>query len=184
MNNKKILFYLILILVFLLGCNANNSANQEVPQALKNLEKFKLVTIEHPNIAAPSFTLTDGKGNKFTNNDLNGKVYIVQGFAPGCSSCAREIATLNKVYNKYHDKGLEIISIDVASEDIKGALYTKKQFNGGDWYWTVDLDNVAVKFGIRTLESTYIVDKDGIIRYKDEIISDPNVLFQEIEKLI
>ena len=108
----------------------------------------------------------------------------MQGFAPGCSSCAREIATLNKVYNKFHDKGLEIVSLDVASEDISGAIGTKKQFNGGDWHWTVDLDNVAVKFGIRTLESTYIIDKEGIIRYKDEVISDSDVLFQEIEKLM
>ena len=184
MNNKKILFYLIIILVFLLGCNTNNSANQEASQALKNLQKFKFVTIEHPNIAAPSFALTDEKGKNFTNDDLKGKVYIMQGFAPGCSSCAREIATLNKVYNKFHDRGLEIISLDVASDDIKGAIDTKKQFNGGDWHWTVDTDNVAVKFGLRTLESTYIIGKDGIIRYKDEIISDPNVLFQEIEKLI
>ena len=184
MSSKKILFYLIIILVFLLGCNANNSANQEASQALKNLQKFKFVTIEHPNIAAPSFALTDEKGKNFTNNDLKGKIYIIQGFAPGCTSCAREIATLNKVYNKFHEKGLEIISLDVASDDIKGALRTKKQFNGGERYWTVDLDNVAVKFGIRTLESTYIIDKDGIIRYKDETISDADILSQEIEKLI
>ena len=155
-----------------------------MPQAIKNLQKFKFATIEHPNIPAPSFALTDDKGSKFTNNDLKGKVYILQGFAPGCSSCAREIATLNKVYNKFHEKGLEIISLDVASDDISGAIETKKQFNGGDWHWVVDLDNVAVKFGIRTLESTYIVDKEGIIQYKDETISDSDVLSQEIEKLI
>ena len=171
----------IVTILFLSGCS---SKTQETSQALKNLEKFKFVTVEHPNLPTPSFTLTDDKGNKFTNNDLKGKVYIIQGFAPGCSSCAREIATLNKVYNKFHDKGLEIISLDVASEDISGAIGTKKQFNGGDWHWTVDLDNVAVKFGIRTLESTYIIDKEGIIRYKDEVISDSDVLSQEIEKLI
>ena len=184
MNNKKIFFYLIIISVFLLGCNTNNSANQESHQAIKNLQKFKFVTIEHPNNPAPSFALTDDKGNKFTSNDLKGKIYIVQGFAPGCSSCAREITTLNKVYDKYKDKGLEIISLDVASEDISGAIDTKKQFNGGDWHWTVDLDNVAVKFEMRTLESTYIVDKEGVVRYKDETISDADILSQEIEKLI
>ena len=168
----------MLILSFLLGCS------QQAPDSIKNLQKFAPVTIEHPNKPAPSFTLTDDKGNKFTSNDLKGKLYILQGFAPGCSSCAREIATLTKVYSKFHDKGLEIISLDVASDDISGAIGTKKQFNGGDWRWTVDLDNVAVKFGIRTLESTYIIDKDGIIKYKDEIISDPDTLIQEIEKLI
>jgi peroxiredoxin len=175
--------FFIVIVSFLLGCTTNNNA-QTVPQAIKNLEKFKLITIEHPNTEAPSFTLTDDKGYTFTNNDLRGKVYIVQGFAPGCSSCAREIATLNKVYDEFRDKGLEIISLDVLSEDLNGALDTKEQFNGGDWRWAVDLDQVAVKFGMRTLESTYIVDKDGIMRYKDESISDSEILSKEIGKLI
>ena len=170
----------IATILFLSGC----SSKTEVPQAVKNLEKFKFVTIENPNIPAPSFTLTDNKGKTFTSNDLKGRVYIVQGFAPGCSSCAREIATLNKVYEKFHDKGLEIISLDIASDDINGAIATKKQFNGGDWRWAVDLDNVAIKFEMRTLESTYIMDKEGIIRYKDETISDADILSQEIEKLI
>ena len=181
MKHKNLLIFFVIFLIFTLGCN---SKSQEVPNTIKNLEKFKLLTIEHPNKPAPSFTLTDDKGNKFTNNDLKGKVYVVQGFAPGCSSCAREIAALNKVYNRFKDKGLEIISLDVANENINGAIDTKKQFNGGNWRWAVDLDDVAVKFGIRTLESTYIVDKEGIIRYKDEVISDPNVLSQEIGKLI
>ena len=180
-TNSITFLVLTIFMVFLSACASKSG---EVPAAVKNLEKFKLVTIEHPNNPAPSFTLTNDKGNKFTNNDLRGKVYILQGFAPGCSSCAREIATLNKVYNKFHDKGLEIISLDVASDDISGAIETKKQFNGGDWHWTVDTDNVAVKFGLRTLESTYIIDKDGIIRYKDETISDADILSQEIEKLI
>ena len=181
MKKFTILIFVIALVLFLEACASNA---KETPQAVKNLEKFKFVTIDHPNNPAPSFTLADDKGVKFTDNDLKGKVYVMQGFAPGCSSCAREIATLNKVYNKFKDKGLEIISLDVASEDISGAIATKKQFNGGDWHWAVDLDNVAVKFEIRTLESTYIVDKEGIIRYKDESISDPNILSQEIEKLI
>ena len=181
MKNKYLFIFFIVIILLLLGCSAKS---QEVPQAVKNLEKFKFITVEHPNNPAPSFTLTDDKGIKFTNNDLKGKIYILQGFAPGCSSCAREIATLNKVYDKFKDKGLEIISLDIASETIDGAVETKKQFNGGDWRWTIDTDNVAVKFEMRTLESTYIVNKGGIIKYKDESISDSNTLLQKVEELI
>ena len=179
MKNTNLLLFFIIILSFLIGCKT-----QEVPQAVKNLEKFKFVTIENPNKPAPSFTLTDDKGNQLTSNGLKGKVYILQGFAPGCSSCAREIATLNKVYEKFKDKGLEIISLDIASETIDGALDTKQQYNGGDWRWTLDTDNVAIKFEMKTLESTYIVDEEGIIRYKDESLSDSDILSQEIEKLI
>ena len=176
---RKIFF--VIIVLFLLGCTTQNS---EVPAAVKNLERFKTITVEHPSTKAPSFELTDDEGSKLASEGLKGKVYIIQGFAPGCSSCAREIATLNKVYEKYKDKGLEIISLDIASNDISSALDTKEQFNGGDWRWALDTDDLAIKLGMRTLESTYIVDKEGIIRYKDESISDANILGKEIEKLI
>ena len=179
---KKILLTLLIFTfaIFAIGC----TKTEEVPAAVKNLERFKYITIEYPNNPAPSFTLTDDKGRTFTDNDLKGKIYIIQGFAPGCSSCAREIAALGRVYEKYKDKELEIISLDIASNDINGALDTKGQFNGGDWRWTFDSDNVAIKLQMKTLESTYIIDKEGIIRYKDESLSDSNILSQEIEKLI
>ena len=181
MKSNKTVILLFAVFLFLSGCSAGT---QEAPQAVKNLEKFKFITIEHPNIQAPLFELVDDMENKLTSNGLKGKVYIIQGFAPGCSSCAREIATLNKVYNQFKERGLEIISLDIVSEDISGALDTKERFNGGDWRWTIDSDNVAVKFGMSTLESTFIVDKEGIIRYKDESLSDSESLSQEIEKLI
>ncbi|MBI4452401.1 TlpA family protein disulfide reductase [Candidatus Woesearchaeota archaeon] len=176
---KKILLTLVFA-IFVIGC----TKTEQVPDAVKNLERFKYVIVEHPNTKAPSFTLSDASGSEFTDQELKGKVYIIQGFTPGCSSCAREIATLNKVHEKFKDKNLEIISIDIGSNDINGALDTKERFNGGDWLWTFDSDDVAVKLQMKTLESTYIIDKEGIIRYKDESLSDSNILSQEIEKLI
>ena len=176
---RKILL-IVIFAIIIVGC----AKTKAVPDAVKNLERFKYVTIEHPNTKAPSFILSDEGGNKFTDQDLKGKIYIIQGFTPGCSSCAREIATLNKVYEKFKDKNLEIISIDIGSNDINGALDTKKRFNGGDWIWTFDSDDVAVKLQMRTLESTYIIDKEGLIRYKDESLSDSGILSEEIEKLI
>src|SRR3989338_1749053 len=171
---------LILLIVLLAGCTQTS----EKPDALKNLEKFKMATIEAPNIPAPNFKLTDSNGKELTNENLKGKVYILQGYTYGCTSCAEEIATLNKIYTKYKDKGVEIISMDIVSDDIEIALETKKKYNGGDWHWALDSDNVAVKLEMKSLESTYIIDKEGIIRYKDETLSDANILSKEIEKLI
>ena len=147
-NNLSVILAVsaVAVALLLVSCSGNATNNSETSLAVKNLQKFKFATIEHPNTSAPLFTLTDDKNKTFTNNELKGKVYIIQGFAPGCSSCAREIAALNKVYSKYKDKGLEIISLDVASESINGAIETKVQFNGGDWRWALDSDNVAAKF--------------------------------------
>lgn len=184
MIKKYFIWIFATLSLFLLGCSTTTRQTDDTPQAVKNLQKFKFITVEHPNIAAPYFTLTDDKGTRLDNKGLKGKVYVIQGFAPGCSSCAREIATLNKVYDKFKDKNFEIISLDIASEDFSGVIETKERFNGGDWRWTIDTDNVAVKFEMKTLESTYVVDKDGVIRYKDESITDLDTILQEIEKLV
>lgn len=176
---KLILSSILFIMILTIGCTANKT-----PKAVLNLEKFKTATIEAPNISAPNFKLTDSNGNELTNENLKGKIYLLQGYAYGCTSCAREVATLNQIYTNYKDKGVEIISMDIVSEDLATALETKKIYNGGDWHWVLDDDNVAVKFEMKSLESTYIIDKDGIIRYKDEAISDADILSKEIEKLI
>ena len=174
----------VLAILILSGCSKNNSsdAHTDVHENFKTVGVINFVG--YPNTEAPQFRLTDQNGKELTDENMKSKVYIIQGYSFGCSSCAQEVASLNKVWEKYKGKGIEIISMDLFSEDMESAMETKKLYNGGDWHWTLDNDDVAVKFAMASLETTLIVDKDGIIRYKDEIISNADDLSKEIDKLI
>src|SRR3989338_5089310 len=185
MKPKKLFFSLMaFIIIVIAGCSQKTQENTQVNNEFDRLQKLSDMAVKHPNNEIPDFQLTDNKGFNVTRASMKGKVYIIQGFAPGCSSCAKEIETLNKIYEKFRGKEFDIISLDVASETIEGAVETKNQFNGGDWRWAIDTDNVALKLKMESLESTYIMDRDGIIKYKDEKISNADELSKEIETII
>ena len=59
------------------------------------------------------FDLKDLNGNNYhyPNIDLKGKVVIIQIMGTWCPNCMDETNYYKELYDKYHDKGLEIISI-------------------------------------------------------------------------
>lgn len=61
---------------------------------------------------APDFTLPDLNGNNVRLSDVTGEgpVYI-NFWATWCVPCKKEIPELVKLYDEYHERGLEILSI-------------------------------------------------------------------------
>jgi thiol-disulfide isomerase/thioredoxin len=60
-----------------------------------------------------TFSLKDLEGNQFTfpNGDYKNKVTIIQIMGSWCPNCLDETQYYKTLYDKYHDSGLEIISI-------------------------------------------------------------------------
>jgi len=183
MKNKLIFAVSIASILLLIGC-ANYKNNTKNTDPLTNIKKSLFASVERPNITAPSFKITDINGRVITNEEFKNMPYIVQGFTYGCNSCEHEVKTLNAVYNQYKDKGLGIISIDINSESDDIVRDTKEKYNGGDWIWAYDSDNLGIKFGMKSLEATYLINKEGIIVYADSILTDPDVLSEEVKKVI
>ena len=85
-----------------------------------------------------------------------------------------EVPNVVKAYQKYHDKGFEIIgvSLDQAGDKDKVTAYMKD--NGMAWrqyydgqYWT---NKLAVKYGIQSIPAAYLLDRTGKIVAKGEAI--------------
>lgn len=76
---------------------------------LKNPEKITYLTSNEPL----SFEFKDLNGDVYAypNTDVKDKVVIIQIMGTWCPNCLDETNFLKKMYEKYHDKGLEIISI-------------------------------------------------------------------------
>lgn len=62
---------------------------------------------------APDFTLSTPKGEKMTMSKIPGKIKIVDFWASWCGPCRLNNPALRKLYEQYHGKGLEIISISL-----------------------------------------------------------------------
>ncbi|UOE48875.1 AhpC/TSA family protein [Mucilaginibacter sp. SMC90] len=63
------------------------------------------------NNIAPDFTLLKRDKTKFTLSATKGKVTMIDFWASWCVPCRNAIPNWKKVYAKYHQKGLEIVSV-------------------------------------------------------------------------
>ena len=115
---------------------------------------------------APVFSLADinGKTSKFPE-DLKGKVVAIRFWADWCKSCAEEMPVIEKTYDKYKDRGLVILAVNIGQE--RDAVV--KFINGIKISYTVLLDPGALvtkRYGVTGLPMTFIIDRNGIIRQK------------------
>ena len=114
-----------------------------------------------------SFTATDG--SKVDLAAMKDKVVLVDFWATWCGPCVREMPNLIKAYEKYHDKGFEIIGISLDKDREALDKFVKKQglawpqcFDGKGWQ-----TELAGKFGIRGIPATFLVGKDGKVLTTD-----------------
>lgn len=118
------------------------------------------------NQQVPPFDLKPIKGrNKgFASEDLKGKVTLVNIFGSWCIACLVEHPFLMKL-SKEGD--VPIYGIDWREKDPDaGPLWLKKR---GDPYTLIGDDpesKAAIAFGVTGAPESFIVDKQGVIRYK------------------
>ncbi|MEN8256740.1 MAG: TlpA disulfide reductase family protein [Thermodesulfobacteriota bacterium] len=64
---------------------------------------------------APGFSGLDISGNSFDLADFSGKPVIIRFWSTECNYCRADTPVFNKLYAKYHDKGLQIAYINTLS---------------------------------------------------------------------
>lgn len=112
----------------------------------------------------PDFTLTDRDGIKKTSMEvIKGNKYVLIDFwASWCSPCRKEIPNLKALYAKYHDKGLQIISIstDRKAADWEKALAAEKL----PWINYRDVDeSISAIFKVNSIPAIFLVDGNGVL---------------------
>ncbi len=76
--------------------------------------------IEKSKNYAPDFKLNDSNDSLYVLSDLRGKVVLINFWATWCGPCRMEIPDFIELYDKYNDKGFEILGISLS--DSKEAL--------------------------------------------------------------
>lgn len=116
----------------------------------------------NPEIEAPDFTLPDLNGEELTLSTLRGRVVIINFWAHWCGPCIEEMPSIHSLYNQTKDQDIEVITINIGEGiDIVQPYITDNSFK-----FTVLLDHkkeVANQYGVRSIPSTYIINKNGSI---------------------
>jgi peroxiredoxin len=124
---------------------------------------------------APIFTLNSLNGNENSLAQSKGKLVVIHFATTWCPFCNAEAPNLEKLYEKYHDKGVDVFIIDV-KEDKE---LVEKSFSRFKFSFPVLLDAdgaVSASYapeGIQPalarhevpIAANLIIDGDGIIRF-------------------
>lgn len=136
-----------------------------------NLDKFlkdQIKTIQGPlpiGEEAPQFSEKTPEGKDLALKDFRGKVVLIDFWASWCGPCRKENPNVVRLYNKYKDKGFDIlgVSLDKNKERWLAAI-EKDQLT---WSHVSDLKGwncaVAKQYGVRGIPFTVLVDKEGKI---------------------
>lgn len=139
------------------------------PIKLKHIKQYKsgidIYLKEYQGTVKPlAINLKNAYGNRVEKNNFKGQVTVINFWATWCPPCVQEIPSLNRLNKKMKGLPFELISINYA-EDTKTILEFMKKVKV-EFPVLLDQDgSFAKKWNIITYPSTFVIDKEGKIKY-------------------
>jgi cytochrome c biogenesis protein CcmG, thiol:disulfide interchange protein DsbE len=117
------------------------------------------------NKPAPAFTLPQlhEPSKTFSSQDMKGQVWMLNVWASWCVSCREEHPVLMSLSRK---NIVPVYGLDYKDKNADGEAWLR---NGGNPYTLVATDadgRVGIDYGVYGVPETYVIDKQGVIRYK------------------
>ncbi|MEZ4874779.1 MAG: TlpA disulfide reductase family protein [Flavobacteriaceae bacterium] len=116
---------------------------------------------------APPFEAPSPTGEMISLQQALGKYTIIDFWASWCRPCRAENPNVVKVYEKYHDKGLNIISVSLDREGQKDRWVQAIEDDNMNWYHVSNLqfwqDPIAKEYNVRSIPATFLLDSEGKI---------------------
>jgi len=112
---------------------------------------------------APNFQLQNLDGQTVSLSNLRNKPVLINFWATWCSPCRSEMPYIQEIYEEWSDKGLVVLAINMGESSSKVDEFMQSH----NLSFTVLLDtkqDVAQRYNITGIPTTFFVDKDGIIQ--------------------
>jgi peroxiredoxin len=127
------------------------------------IKLLRRLTVGQPFI---NFTMEDTSGVSHSLAEMiNGKYFLIDFWASWCSPCTRQNPKLVALYNKYKDKGFDILGVSLDSERDKWILAI--HVDSLPWMQVSDLqswkNNASKLYGVLSIPSNVLFDPNGKI---------------------
>ena len=149
----KVIFIKFILLFYLLSPESLYAIDHpNIKNLILHKEPKKLENFEFKNVEKQDLKLSD-----FTN-----KLLLINFWATWCAPCRDEMPSLDKIHDSKKFKNLEIIPINVGSEDIVKSIrfYEEIKIKNLKIYYDDTLD-IPKKFLLRGIPTTILINKSG-----------------------
>jgi peroxiredoxin len=133
-----------------------------IPDTVKQAFSRAKIPLLKSRISSRDFSLPLlGSGTRALS-DLKGSVVFLNFWATWCPPCREEMPAMETLYRRLGKMGLEFLAVDIGEQQKAVEAFIKE----GDLSFPVALDDsgrVSEVYGIRSIPTTFIIDRDGSI---------------------
>lgn len=154
------LIVLVLLSLFASSGGAGESSQQAVISPQVGLDVGEI---------APEFEFVSTEVATIRSADLKGKVVVMTSAAVWCPSCAAEAFQLAAVYAKHRNDSVIFITVDIDPRNSVEFIDQFREDHVTPWSYgqALEAERLIDDYRLNRFEITYVINQDGIIRYKD-----------------
>jgi thiol-disulfide isomerase/thioredoxin len=120
-----------------------------------------------PPLAAPDFTLPDLDGEARSLAEFRGKVVMLNFWATWCPPCRREMPSMQRLYEKYRERGLVVVAVNQFEDPDLVFEFTGRLSLEPTFPILFDRESrVSEQYKVKGLPTTYLLDREGRIHYR------------------
>jgi thiol-disulfide isomerase/thioredoxin len=157
---------IILITVFALLLIAATIGYSFLSKQYKPENNVSVSNSQSSRQAAPDFTVKDANGNDVKLSDFKGKPVVLNFWASWCPPCRSEMPDYNTIYQKYSDKGVVFLMVNMTDGQRETIDIAKKFVKDNNYKFSVYFDvnsDAANNYGISSIPDSLFIDKNGNI---------------------
>jgi peroxiredoxin len=172
---KRLFILYILAAVVLLAVNCSSGEETTGTGNGETTTDITITTTEPtadqlpaPGRIAPDFSLVGLDGKMISLKDYQGSPVLLNFWATWCGPCRFEMHFIQEIYRdpEWQAAGLEIIAVNIGESGPNVEEFLSD--NGLTFPVVLDLSTeVAKRYNIRAIPTTFFIDKDGIIERID-----------------
>jgi len=154
------------------GLQSYTTFNSVIYEPLHGNRRFVALveTVKKRNglgLAAPSFKRDSLSGGQVALEDYRGKVVLLDFWATFCSPCLEQLPHLKQVYEKYRERGFEILGFSEDQDRDRLGAFVKE--NGMGWKNVFcpegESDPTVRLYKVINIPASFLVDRNGIVRH-------------------
>lgn len=112
---------------------------------------------------APNFMLPLLGGDSMQLEDLRGQGIVLNFWGTWCDPCRKEMPALNQAHNKYKDRGVQVLAVNIGESDVTVNRFVE-QYQLSFPILMDKQSEITALYEIGPIPTTFFIDGEGVVR--------------------